>query len=319
MKEVVWKTIVCLKQQLKEYEKVINFCAFSIDEDVIFINELPAQSNYPYIWVVFSDESLPTAQKKDLIFEVQDILTFKCRQKGGIKKKHRKALSYYLPFCFLNQQARRLKRAVGISHFAQTLDGRIATLNGNSKWIGSDENLVHAHRMRALSDAILIGYKTLINDQPALTVRRVEGPNPVRVVVGSQIQACDSLLEAGADDQIILIHKKHGALNGDSVKQLILPTRERYFSCQDILKELYKLGINSVYVEGGPKTTSRFLKEKFLDIIQLHIEPLIFGSGLPGFELEPISQVDQAINFSSFYFQKIADTIMFTGKPVYEQ
>ena len=88
---------------------------------------------------------------------------------------------------------RRLGRAFAVSHFAQSLDGRIATLAGDSKRIGSPSNLVHAHRMRALSDGVLIGSRTLRRDRPRLTVRHVAGAQPARIVLASSDEGIDAL------------------------------------------------------------------------------------------------------------------------------
>ena len=93
--------------------------------------------------------------------------------------------------------ARRLGRAVAISHFAQSLDGRIATDEGDSRWIGDMDNRVHAHRMRALCGAILVGAETLRRDRPRLNVRHVEGRDPVRVVLGATAEEAEVLVGLG--------------------------------------------------------------------------------------------------------------------------
>ena len=70
-------------------------------------------------------------------------------------------------------------------HMASSLDGKIALNNGHSKWIGNEENLKHAHRLRAILDGILVGSSTVKNDSPQLTVRHVEGPNPTRLILSN--------------------------------------------------------------------------------------------------------------------------------------
>src|SRR5215813_8883272 len=72
--------------------------------------------------------------------------------------------------------------------FASTLDGRIATTTGDSKWISSDETLKLAHQLRAEHDAILVGVGTVLADDPQLTVRLVEGCDPLRVIVDAKLQ-----------------------------------------------------------------------------------------------------------------------------------
>ena len=82
---------------------------------------------------------------------------------------------------------------------------------------------------------------------------------------------------------------------------------------QNILKKLYQKDINSIYIEGGASTTSCFLNQRAVDILQLHIAPLLFGSGKSGINLPEISKVKQAIQFKEYQFHKIGAEIMFTG------
>ena len=173
-----------------------------------------------------------------------------------------------------------MERPFTVSHFAQSLDGRIATDVGDSRWIGCDENLVHAHRMRALCDGILIGAHTLQTDRPALTVRHTEGPDPVRIVIGHAGDV-DCLERAGPSP--ILVVGDGSDASSAQVERLALPRENGRIATATILRELYHHGIMSVYIEGGATTTSAFLAEGNIDVLQLHISPMIIGPGINSF------------------------------------
>ena len=85
-----------------------------------------------------------------------------------------------------------------VAQLGQSLDGRIATLSGESRYINCAEGLDHLHRLRAQVDAIVVGAGTIAADDPQLTVRRASGPNPARVVIdpSARLDATGRWLEA---------------------------------------------------------------------------------------------------------------------------
>ncbi len=220
-------------------------------------------------------------------------------------------LDLYLPFCFVHLQSDLRKYAWSTAHFAQTLDGKIATHVGHSQWIGNRENLVHAHRMRAISDAVIIGAGTLERDKPQLTVRHVPGKTPARVVIGSG----DYDFSCMFDDEAPIYHISTQAPNDKRIKQIDIPTEDfDDIDCKMILVRLYEMGIKTVYIEGGSYTSSKFLEEKFLDRVQLHIAPLIVGSGISNFTLPLKDHLDQSIQFSHYEYYHMGSEIMFQGE-----
>ncbi len=207
----------------------------------------------------------------------------------------------YLPYALLPLYSHARKASLSIAHMAQTLDGKIATANGDSRWVGNQENLVHAHRMRALCDAVLVGANTVRRDQPRLTVRHVDGNTPKRIIVGG---THDEVTQCFADTSNVLHYNDRSSTTPN-------------ITCQQILRSLYQHQIYSVYIEGGAVTTSRFIQEQAVDQLQLHIATKALGSGQTGLIFDGVETMDQALTFSNHQFRFIGDEIMFSGEPNY--
>ena len=185
---------------------------------------------------------------------------------------------------------------VVVAQLGQSLDGRIATVTGASKYISGFEALKHLHRLRAEVDAVLIGVGTLIADDPALTVRHVEGKHPVRVVIDPNGRAPHDaqILTDGQADVVVVT--KPGAPVPPNVRQVEMePDEEGCFTPSAIIAALAKIGLTRVLVEGGADTLARFLDAKAVDLLHVLVAPIILGSGKAGFALDPIDKLDEAI------------------------
>jgi len=214
----------------------------------------------------------------------------------------------YLPFVLLKLKSYQNKSAHTIGHLAMSLDGRIATKNGKSQWIGNKKNQIHSHRMRALADAILIGGNTFRKDKPQLNVRHVSGDDPIRIVMGDGDY---EFTETPNSEDIIWI-KSYKSKNSN-IKELIVERTDEGFKCDKLLKALFNKNILSVYIEGGSLTLSSFIKSKTLDILQLHYAPILMGSGISCITLPEISEIGQAITFIDHQTEKMEEEWMFTG------
>lgn len=152
---------------------------------------------------------------------------------------------------------------------AQSLDGKIALKNKESKYITGKESLKFVHGLRGKYDAVLIGKNTALLDNPSLTVRLVKGRNPYRIVIDKN---------SSLPENLKLFTDK------DSDKTIILnSTGKKKIPLKNILKALYEMNISSVLIEGGANVFSQFLKENLFDDIYLFIAPKIIGEGLSAF------------------------------------
>lgn len=305
----LWNALLDIKKEVEQYTDIVRYCTFS-ENGVVKINERLTPKNSEWQATIFIDTPT-TEHHTGALFQLSPQQDLQVIQVGLFDSNQINFLQTYLPLCFLSVLAKKYKRTISVAHFAQTLDGKIATHNGDSKWIGNRENLIHAHRMRALCDGILIGNRTLAADQPKLTVRHVSGQNPKRIVLGTSHTDFSSLTNNGSEKIIVIgspCHNWNGCLDYVQLNKVdgIIPPRT-------ILEKLYQKKINSIYIEGGASTTSCFLNQKAVDILQLHIAPMLFGSGKSGITLPVINEVKQAIQFKDYQFHKIGSEIMFTG------
>ncbi|MFQ6607492.1 MAG: RibD family protein [Fidelibacterota bacterium] len=307
-----WDSLLKLAQCVKQFEETVQFCSISFGTSgSVQINSFPQSNadNHDVLFLLNSDFiDIPEGYA---CYRLQGLSSIVEVVPGPLSQPIRRFLTTYAPYCFLSLLARRWQRCVTVSHSAQSLDGRIATESGDSKWIGNKSNLEHAHRMRALCDGVLIGRGTLNRDKPQLTVRHVKGPNPVRIVLGSNINNIDSLL--GASTEQILILGSHSLNQNHQIRVMSFERTDGHIATSTILKRLYEEGIFSVYVEGGAETSSHFLQENTVDVLQLHVAPRILGSGINTFSLPPIHSVGEAIRFVRHTLVTSGDGIMFIG------
>lgn len=190
-----------------------------------------------------------------------------------------------------------------VAHLAQSLDGRIAMDCGASQWISGPADLRHTHCMRALADAVLVGASTALLDDPALTVRRVSGPHPVRVLVDPKgsVPRTHQILADGKAPTLWLVGPQVPRDVPAHVQCVTVPDTGMH-SARFILDTLAKRGLRRVFIEGGGVTVSRFLEEGCLDRLHLVVAPVIIGSGRPSMVLPALDSLEQALRPESRTF-----------------
>ena len=182
-----------------------------------------------------------------------------------------------------------MSRPLVVWKYAASLDGRIAARDGSSKWITSEESRADVHRLRAELDAIMVGSGTLAADDPSLTVRHVQGRQPLRVVVDSNARtpADARVLDHAAPTLIAVAEDAYADHLGDRVVRL--PRAERGLDLPALLKALEDRGIGSILLEGGPTLAGSFLAEGLVDRVVAYVAPVAIGgeASPPWKDLEP--------------------------------
>jgi diaminohydroxyphosphoribosylaminopyrimidine deaminase / 5-amino-6-(5-phosphoribosylamino)uracil reductase len=203
-------------------------------------------------------------------------------------------LDLYLPLALVPRG-----RSFALAHLAQSLDGRIATAGGASQWLTGEADLQHTHRLRALADAVLVGAVTVRQDDPRLTVRRCAGPQPVRVVLDTQLSLDDGrqVFRDGAARTLVLAAADCalGRTRLGGAEIVAVPRDGEKLAPQAIRAALAERGLHWLFIEGGGVTVSRFLAAGLLDRLQIAIAPVLLGSGRPSLALPEIGDLAHAL------------------------
>jgi riboflavin-specific deaminase-like protein len=194
-----------------------------------------------------------------------------------------------------------------VGQIGQSLDGRAATSTGHSHYINGAEGLDHLHRLRALMDAVVVGVGTALADDPQLTVRRVEGPSPARVVIdpnGRLPAAARAFREDGVRRLVIAADDAGAHLSPEvlpaGIERVALPAIKGRLDPCDILACLAARGLRRILIEGGPGTVARFLEARCLDRLHVVVAPVILGGGRASLDLAPISRCEEALRPRTF-------------------
>ena len=222
-------------------------------------------------------------------------------------------LKLYCPLSIMHYYER--KKPFVIVHVAASLDGKMATHLGDSKWIGNQENLVHSHRLRALVDAVLVGAHTVKNDEPSLNVRHVKGENPTRLVISNHSKDFTGLKEI-EDIKTFLVREecyKIEEIYGRFDEIIYYTGEDKEEKVRDLMHELYDKGIKTILIEGGSETISNLFSSGGVDIFQIHYAPIILGSGKGIVDLPLIERISDASSLKDPFWTQVGDSFMITA------
>lgn len=208
----------------------------------------------------------------------------------------------------LEEEAKHMNRAFfySITHrmpyvtlkAAATLDGRMATNSGHSKWITSAEAREDVHRLRHAQDAILVGVHTVLHDHPFLTTRLPHGgKNPIRVILDRQLRtpADTPVVTDEASTTLIYCHDTaHTMQYGPHVEVIRLPKTASFLHA--VLHDLHERGIMTLLIEGGPSIHSSFIEENLAQELYLYQAPKLIGNGPTLFMNEGRNAMSESVN-----------------------
>ena len=205
--------------------------------------------------------------------------------------------------------------------WAMTLDGRIASLSGDSKWITGDKARRHVHQTRARSDAILVGIGTVLQDDPLLTCRLPRGRNPRRIILDRRARLpldCRLVQTISEAEVIVATTSSAPARRLDQLAEAgctILKVRSGHGKCSvpDLLRKLGKMQVTNLLVEGGTETLSSFFRAGQVDRVMAYLSPKVLGDGVPPVAGLGLTKMSDALGLSDVSIQRFGPDLLITG------
>jgi diaminohydroxyphosphoribosylaminopyrimidine deaminase/5-amino-6-(5-phosphoribosylamino)uracil reductase len=235
----------------------------------------------------------------------------------------------------LEDEARRLneayikyittRRPFVVLKTAMSLDGKIATASGRSRWITSEDSRRMVHQIRDEVDAIMVGIGTVLRDDPSLTTRLPDGrgQDPVRIILDSQARIPLSSKVLNLDSPARTIVAVTSQASEEKVAQLkqyaevlVIPQREGKVDLQALMEKLGQMEVMSLLLEGGAEVNASALKAGIIDRVMVFIAPkLIGGSGSPGpIGGAGIKDLSEAVHLTDVSVECVGEDILITGR-----
>ena len=233
-----------------------------------------------YLLVKNNSISLSSKRKSNFYLKNNNL-----ESKININKFYQSILNILVPIL------RKNKKLV-IAQIGQSIDGRIALNNGNSHYINNPKSIIYLHCLRSISDAIIVGSNTIKKDDPLLTTRKIKGTNPKRIIIDGSLSLNNKykIFNDGNENIIFTKSNKNIRLNNSTIIRL----KEKNFT-KNFITQIKKLKYKNILVEGGSKTISELINNKYIDILQFMIAPILIGSGINSLNLKEISNLNKAI------------------------
>lgn len=194
--------------------------------------------------------------------------------------------------------ARAENTPFAIAQLGQSLDGYIATASGASHYVTGTESLVHLHRLRALCDAVVVGWRTVAADDPQLNVRHVKGTSPLRVVIDieGKLPASHKVFRSPTPGCLRLTGANVPAL--PNVESVAVGSDDGRADPKEIVDVLQMRGCQRILVEGGGAIVSSFLDAGVLDRLHIAVAPLLLGDGRRGIARSAAERIEDGLRLT---------------------
>ncbi len=214
----------------------------------------------------------------------------------------------------------KTKKPFVIVKAAMSLDGKIATKSGDSKYISGKEARKIVHELRSDLDAVMVGSNTVKKDNPELTVRLTRGENPIKIVIDSKLKISEKAkIVKKEPGKLIIItsktanKKKVKALQLKGVRFIHTNLNRGKIDLKEAMKELGKHDITSIMIEGGAVLNAEAIRAGIVDKMLFFISPKMIGQGPAAVGDLGITQVDKALKLKNIDFKKIGKDILVEG------
>jgi GTP cyclohydrolase II len=203
--------------------------------------------------------------------------------------------------------------------YAQTLDGRIATATGDSRWISGEEERRASHGLRAACDAVLVGVGTVFSDDPQLTVRMVPGASPIRVVLDSTLRIPGDARVLADDAATTILTtdaspvERRDELRDRGVSVLVVDAGPDGVDPVAALEALRRDGIDSLLVEGGARVITSLLSRRLADRLVVGIAPRVLGSGTEAVRDLGVTEVADSLRIDHRSVHVAGEDILIAG------
>ena len=216
----------------------------------------------------------------------------------------------------LGSAAARTSRPFVLVKYAQTLDGRIATHTGDSKWISGRAERRVSHALRAACDAVLVGVGTVIADDPQLTVRLVPGSSPLRIVLDSALRlpAQARILDDQASTIVVTTERssreRRLTLAARGVGVRVVEGGSWGVDLAETLSVLRRAGVRSLLVEGGAEVITSFLRARLVDRLVVGIAPTIVGAGTEAVGDLRVARVSEGVRLTNRSVHSVGEDVL---------